>query len=33
MYHFKGSREEVQIQAGKTSLKEISKFIQKTLDK
>lgn len=33
MYHFKGSREEVQIQAAKTSLKEISKFIQKTLDK
>lgn len=32
-YHFKGSREEVQIQAAKTSLKEISKFIQKTLDK
>ncbi|MDY3204273.1 MAG: CinA family protein [Arcobacter sp.] len=33
VYHFKGSREEVQIQAAKTSLKEISKFIQKTLDK
>lgn len=33
IYHFNGSREEVQIQAAKTSLKEISKFIQNTLDK
>lgn len=33
VYHFKGSREEVQIQAAKTSLEEISKFIQKSLDK
>ncbi|MEZ4692716.1 MAG: CinA family protein [Aliarcobacter sp.] len=32
-YYFNGSREEVQIQAAKTSLKEISKFIQNTLDK
>lgn len=33
VYYFNGSREDVQIQAAKTSLKEISKFIQKTLDK
>ena len=33
IFTFKGNREEVQIQAAKTSLKEISKFIQKTLDK
>ena len=32
-HHFKGTREEVQIQAAKTSFKEILKFIQKTLDK
>ena len=32
-YHFQGSREEVQIQAAKTSLKKILKFFQKTLDK
>ena len=32
-YYFRGSREEVQMQAAKTSFKEISKFIQKTLDK
>ena len=32
-YHFDGTREEVQIQAAKTSLKEILKFLQKTLDK
>ena len=32
-YHFKGSRKEVQIQAAKTSLKEIYEFLQKTLDK
>lgn len=32
-YHFKGSREEIQYQAAKTSLKEILKFFQKTLDK
>ncbi len=31
-YHFNGNREEVQIQAAKTSLKEILKFVQKTLD-
>lgn len=30
---FRGSREEVQIQSAKTSLKKIYKFIQKTLDK
>ena len=33
VYHFSGSREEVQIQAAKTSLKEILKFLQNTLDK
>jgi len=33
VYIFNGSREEVQIQAAKTSLKEILKFIQNTLDK
>ena len=32
VYHFKGSREEVQQQAANRSLKEILKFIQKTLD-
>ncbi len=32
-YHFNGTREEVQIQAAKTSLKKIYKFIQKSLDK
>jgi nicotinamide-nucleotide amidase len=32
-YKFEGSREEVQIQASKTSLKEIYKFIKKSLDK
>ena len=33
IYKFDGSREEVQIQAAKTSLKEILKFLQNTLDK
>ena len=33
VYNFNGSREEVQIQAAKVALKEISKFIQKSLDK
>ena len=33
VYIFKGSREEVQIQAAKHSLKEILKFLQNTLDK
>ncbi len=33
VYNFSGSREEVQIQAAKVALKEISKFIQKSLDK
>ena len=33
IYTFNGSREEIQIQAAKTSLKEIYKFIQNTLDK
>lgn len=33
VYTFKGSREEVQIQAAKYSLKEILKFVLKTLDK
>ena len=33
VYTFKGSREEVQIQAAKYSLKEILKFLQNTLDK
>ncbi|KAB7884780.1 CinA family protein [Poseidonibacter ostreae] len=33
IYSFKGSREEVQIQAAKTGLKKIYKFIQKTIDK
>ena len=33
IFHFKGSREEVQIQAAKTSLKKILNFFQKTLDK
>jgi nicotinamide-nucleotide amidase len=32
IYYFKGSREEIQIQAARTSLKEIYKFIQNTLD-
>lgn len=32
-FHFIGSREEIQIQAAKTSLKEIYKFIKNTLDK
>ena len=32
-YHFLGNREEVQEQAAITSLKEIYKFLQKTLDK
>ncbi|MDY3199603.1 MAG: CinA family protein [Arcobacter sp.] len=32
-HHFTGSREEVQFQAAKTSLKEILKFIKKSLDK
>lgn len=33
IFNFNGSREEVQIEAAKTSLKEISKFIKKALDK
>lgn len=33
IYNFLGSREEVQIQAAKHSLKEILKFLQKSLDK
>lgn len=33
IYYFKGTREEVQIQAAKCSLKEILKFLQNTLDK
>lgn len=31
-FYFKGSREKVQIQAAKTSLKKILKFVKKTLD-
>ena len=33
IYNFNGSREEVQIQAAKVALKEISKFVQNSLDK
>ncbi len=33
IHHFEGSREEVQIQAAKTGLSKIYKFIQKTIDK
>ena len=33
MYNFTGSREEVQVQAAKVALKEISKFIINSLDK
>ena len=33
IYNFDGTREEVQINAAKTSLKEFSKFLQNTLDK
>ena len=33
IHNFNGTREEVQIQAAKTSLKEILKFIKKALDK
>jgi nicotinamide-nucleotide amidase len=33
IYHFKGTREEVQIQAAKMGLQKIYKFIQKTIDK
>ena len=33
VYNFSGTREEIQIQAAKTSLKEILKFIKKALDK
>ena len=33
IHYFKGSREEVQIQAARHSLKEILKFLQNTLDK
>ena len=33
VHNFDGTREEVQIQAAKTSLKEILKFIKKALDK
>ena len=32
-YHFIGTREEIQLQAAKRSLKEIFKFVQKSLDK
>lgn len=32
-FHFQGSRNEIQIQAAKTSLKKFYKFLQKTLDK
>jgi nicotinamide-nucleotide amidase len=32
-YHFLGTREEIQLQAAKRSLKEIFKFVQKSLDK
>lgn len=32
IYHFDGNREEVQINASKTALKKILKFIKKTLD-
>ncbi len=31
-FYFKGTREEVQIQAAKTALKKILKFVKKTLD-
>jgi nicotinamide-nucleotide amidase len=33
IHYFKGSREQVQIQAAKTALAKIYKFIQKTIDK
>lgn len=33
IYHFKGNRKEVQLEAAKTSLKKISNFVKKTLDK
>ena len=33
IYHFKGTREEVQIQAAKTGLSKILEFIKKTIDK
>ena len=33
IYHFDGTREEVQIQAAKMGLQKIYKFIQKTIDK
>ncbi len=33
IYHFKGTRKEVQVQAAKHALKRILKFFQKTLDK
>lgn len=33
IFQFFGTREEIQIQAAKSSLKKISKFLQKTLDK
>lgn len=33
IYHFNGSRQEVQIQAAKTALNKILKFIEKSLDK
>ena len=33
VHYFKGTREEVQIQAAKTGLSKIYKFIQKTIDK
>lgn len=33
IYNFKGSREDIQIQASKVALKEIYKFVQNSLDK
>ena len=33
IYNFKGSREDIQIQAAKVALKEIYKFIKNSLDK
>lgn len=33
IYNFKGSREDIQIQAAKVALKEIYKFVQNSLDK
>ena len=33
IYNFKGSREDIQIQAAKVALREIYKFVQNSLDK